>query len=107
MGATCALPAGAGAGGPVSVQMPQPTVCQLHDGVPIVWSIDQCEQMSSIVLGDQAEEQLRLDFFSLEALDRFVTAAKEARRRLRMRIAANERTIAGGRADLAPTERRT
>jgi hypothetical protein len=93
-----ALPAGAGAGGPVGPCLQQSVLFRIYDGVPITWSIDQCEQMSSIVLGDLATEELRLDFFSLEALDRFVIAAKQARRRLTMRIKATEEAIAAGYA---------
>jgi hypothetical protein len=82
----------------VGACLAQSTVFGIYDGVPVTWSIDQCEQMSSIVLGDVDAEVLRLDFFSLEALDRFVIAAKQARRRLRMRITATEQAIAAGHA---------
>jgi hypothetical protein len=82
----------------VSPGLQQSLLFRIYDGVPVTWSIDQCEQMSSILLGDVDAEELRLDFFSLEALDRFVTAAKQARRRLRMRITATEQAIAAGYA---------
>jgi acetyl-CoA C-acetyltransferase len=90
---------GAGAGGSVSIQMPQTTMCRIYDGVPIMWSIDQGEEMSTIVVGPE-DQCVELDFFSVEALGRLVTAAKQARRRLKMRIEAHEKAIAQGFLDV-------
>lgn len=53
----------------------------VYDDTPIETQVATSEGMVSILLGE--DEQVRLDFLDPDALDRFVRAAKEARRLLR------------------------